>query len=238
MSAQINNSVRSTVEVESSGRSGKQYCTATSASTGNPKIQPTIRPAAERRRPPDRGIIPLAAKDRIGPKLWALYGKVDTPILLKDDRYIESGLNDFYRDSQGWAFLLVPYVAENDPSRASIADAAYRRAVALGITERPELFLSCLYHYQLPEYRCLAIHQDEPADVIEADKCLVMIEYERARLADQLAASRLAFDSSKKIKPVSVLNAETHSNNVIFALNTLYIHHHYDESSLTSLWQR
>jgi hypothetical protein len=237
MSAQVNNSLKSAPIVEQADLLAQSKNSASNPPNAPPqeKIQPTIRPAEQRRTPPDRGVIPLAAKDRIGPKIWALYGRVDTPVLLKDDRYIEASFNGFYRDQNGWAFLLVPYVSEDDPNRAEIADAAYRRAVALGIIERPEVFLTCLYHYQLPEYRILAIHLDEPDDVIEEDKCLVIVDYECARLADQLTAACISVDANRKIKPVSVLNADGLSNNLIFALNTLFIHHNYDEASLNAL---
>ena len=201
----------------------------------SPKVSAQIRPSNERRTPPDRGIVPLAAKERIGPKIWSLYGKVDHPTLLKDDRFVEASLNDFYRDKNGWAFLLIPYVAEDDPNRPAIADAAYRRAVALGITERPEVFFTCLYHFQLPEYRCIAIHNDDAKDVVEEDKCLVMVEYESARWADQLTDARVTIKAGRKIRPVTLDNVAEPSNNLIFALNTLYIHHGYGQEQLASL---
>lgn len=201
----------------------------------DPKVNAQIRPANERRTPPDRGIIPLAAKERIGPKIWSLYAKVDQPCILKDDRFIDPSMNDFYRDQNGWAFLLLPYAAEDHPNRAEIADAAYRRAVALGITERPEVFFACLYHFQLPEYRCIAIHKDAPNDVIEEDKCVVMAEYEAARWADQLGNASITIDPQKKIRPVVIEHVAEPSNNLIFALNTLYIHHGYAKDQLSAL---
>ena len=62
-----------------------------------------------------------------------------------------------------------------------------------------------------------------------------MLGYETARLAEQLQGAELTIDADKKIKPVNVLNVNAPSNNLLFALNTLYIHHNYSHEALGSL---
>lgn len=205
---------------------------------GQTSVKPTpdLRPAEERRRPPDRGIILLQAKDRIGPKIWALYGKVDKPTILKDDLYLDNSLNDFYRDANGYAFLLLPYFTEDDPNRFEAADAAYRRAAALGITEKPEVFFTCVYQFQLPDYRCVAIHKDKAEDILEEEKCLTLMAFEKARLSPQLEDALFLVESSRKIKPVDIISKGEASPNLTFALNMLAIHHHYDSEGLQAAW--
>lgn len=206
---------------------------------GNPA--PSLRPPEQRRTPPDRGIVLLEAKGRIGPHVWALYGRVEKPVILKDDLYLDNSLNEFYRDSEGQAFILLPYLAESeseadDVKRMELADAAYRRAIALGVTERPEIFFSCVYQFQVPDYRCVAIHSDRGSDILQEDKCLRLIAFEQARLKDQLAKPSFHIESGKKIQPLTIRSAGEPSNNLLYALNTLVIHHGYTEDGINALW--
>lgn len=203
-----------------------------------PELQPELRPQQQRRQQPDRGIIPIQAKGRIGPELWALFGKVDKPVILKDDLYLNSEDNEFYRDSQGRAFLLLPYVEESNPQRYQIADAAFRRAVALGICERPEVFFTCLYQYQLPEYRCIHVHADKSEDVLEENKCLLLMAFEKARLQSTMGTAQFTLERDKKIAPVTVHSTGKASNNLLFALNTLVLHHGYDQARVNHAWER
>ncbi len=198
---------------------------------------PSLRPDHLRRTPPDRGIIPLEAKGRIGPAIWALYGKVDRPVILKDDVYIDNKLNDFYRDAQGWAFLLLPYIAEDATDRFEQADAAYRRAVALGITERPEIFFTCVYQFQLPEYRCIDAHADRGEHIVEEQKCLLLMGFEKARLGDALGLTGFSLRPNDKTKPVAIDSSGKASTNLVFALNTLVLHHNYDLAALQRAWE-
>ena len=62
--------------------------------------------------------------------------------------------------------------------------------------------------------------------------------YEQARLADQLGVTHFTVDAVKKIKPVTVLSGGEPSNNLLFAVNTLVLHHGYDSEKLTQLWRR
>ena len=198
-----------------------------------------LRPQSQRRVPPDRGIVLLDAKDRIGPRIWALYGKVERPVVLRDDLYLDNALNDFYRDQDGRAFLLLPYIAADARDRFDRADAAYRRAVALGVTERPEIFFTCVYLFQLPEYRCVHIHADEADQVLEEEKCIQLMEFEKLRQLDELGASRFSVQRDRKIMPVSVqceIDSGRPSTNLLFALNTLALHHGYDAPRLQSVW--
>lgn len=198
-----------------------------------------LRPQSQRRVPPDRGIVLLDAKDRIGPRIWALYGKVDRPVVLRDDLYLDNSLNDFYRDNNGQAFLLLPYIAADAADRFEQADAAYRRAVALGVTERPEIFFTCVYLFQLPEYRCVHIHADDADQVLEEQKCLQLMEFEKLRLLDEMGATRFSVQADRKILPVSVhcaLESGRPSTNLLFALNSLVLHHRYSAAGLQSVW--
>ncbi len=198
---------------------------------------PELRPESERRTKPDRGIVLLQAKDRIGPFIWALYGKVERPVILKDDLYIDNSLNDFYRDEQGRCFLLLPYVSDDDPKCFEVADAAYRRAVALGVVERPEIFFTCVYQFQLPEYRCIDIHSDSGNEILEVDKCITLLNFEKARLG--MASKTIGFELvDRKIKPVVMHADQEPSINMEFALNSLALHHEYDAAKLTDLWSR
>lgn len=200
-----------------------------------------MRSPEQRRRPPDRGIVLLDAKDRIGPKIWALYGKVDRPTVLRDDLYIDSALNDFYRDNDGYAFLLLPYTSPDSPDHFAIADAAYRRAVALGVTEKPEIFFTCVYQFQLPEYRCIHIHADVGEQILEADKCLRLMAFEKLRLLDEMGETRFSVQADKKIFPVSIHCANAGakpSTNLQLALNTLVLHHGFDSQQLQAAWSR
>ena len=200
-----------------------------------------LRPESSRRVPPDRGIVLLDAKDRIGPKIWALYGKVERPVVLKDDLYLDNSLNDFYRDANGYPFLLLPYVSEDDQNRFEIADAAYRRAVALGVTERPEIFFTCVYLFQLPDYRCVHIHADKGDDILPEEKCLQLLEFEQLRLMDEMGRTQFTVQPGKKILPVTITCEHTQmqpSTNLQFALNTLVLHHAYDATKLQRVWER
>lgn len=208
------------------------------SSTHGQPIEAELRPEQQRRKPPDRGIIPIQAKGRIGPELWALFGKVDKPVILKDDRYLNAEDNEFYRDPQGRAFLLLPYVEESNPQRYEIADAAFRRAVALGVCERPEVFFTCLYQFQLPEYRCIHVHADKPEDVLEEGKCLLLMAFEKARLKTEMGAAGFTLERHKKITPVAVHSMGQASNNLIFALNTLVLHHNYDLVQVNRAWEQ
>lgn len=200
-----------------------------------------LRDESQRRSPPDRGIVLLEAKDRIGPMIWALYGKVDRPTVLKDDLYIDNALNDFYRDSSGYPFLLLPYVSVAAANRFEIADAAYRRSVALGVTERPEIFFTCVYQFQLPEYRCLHIHADKSDEVLEEEKCLRLMHFEKLRLLDEMGETHFSLRADTKLFPVVVHCQQadaTPSMNLQFALNTLVLHHGYGVEQLTAAWHR
>jgi hypothetical protein len=197
---------------------------------------PERRSPEQRRVPPDRGIVLLQAKGRIGPEVWALYGKVERPVVLKDDLYIDNRLNDFYRDAMGRAFVLLPYVPEDVPNRFELADAAYRRAVALGVTEQPEIFFTCVYQFQLPDYRCIGIHADQDNEILSEPKCLQLLYFEQARLAEQMGATHLSIQTGVKIKPVTVRSKGEPSNNLLFALNTLVLHHGYDVDQLCKVW--
>lgn len=208
------------------------------SSTNGQPIAAELRPEHQRRTLPDRGIIPIQAKGRIGPELWALFGKVDKPVILKDDLYLNADDNEFYRDQQGRAFMLLPYVEESNPQRYEIADAAFRRAVALGVCERPEVFFTCLYQFQLPEYRCIHVHADKPEDVLEEHKCLLLMAFEKARLKTEMGATGFTLDRQKKINPVTVLSMSEASNNLIFALNTLVLHYNYDLIQVNLAWEQ
>lgn len=207
----------------------------------NPVSHGELRHESQRRCPPDRGIVLLEAKDRIGPMIWALYGKVDKPTVLKDDLYVDNALNDFYRDSNGFPFLLLPFVSAAAANRFEVADAAYRRAVALGVIERPEIFFTCVYQFQLPEYRCLHIHADRGAEVLEEEKCLRLMNFEKLRLLDEMGETHFTLRTETKLFPVEVhcqhADAEP-SMNLQFALNTLVIHHGYNAEQLASAWHR
>ena len=206
------------------------------SSQPNDQNSPALRPDHQRRVPPDRGIIPLEAKERIGPKIWALYGKVDRPVILKDDLYIDNKFNEFYRDQNGWAFLLLPYIPENAPDRFEQADAAYRRAVALGVTERPEIFFTCVYQFQLPDYRCIDAHTDRGDEIVEEEKCLLLMAFEKARLADVMGATGFTLHRGEKINPVTIHCSGKPSTNLVFAVNTLVLHHGYDLVKLQQAW--
>lgn len=200
-----------------------------------------LRPETERRVPPDRGIVLLDAKDRIGPKIWALYGRVDRPAVLRDDLYLDSALNDFCRDSNGYPFILLPYVPPDAENRFELADAAYRRAVALGVTEKPEIFFTCVYQFQLPEYRCVHIHADRGDQILEEEKCLRLMEFEKLRQFEELGTVTIAVNIDRKILPVSLHceNAQAEpSTNMQFALNTLVLHHGYNADKLQQAWDR
>lgn len=200
-----------------------------------------LRPQSQRRRPPDRGIVLLDAKDRIGPSIWALYGKVDRPVVLRDDLYLDNALNDFYRDDNGRAFLLLPYASEESPQRFEIADSAYRRAVALGVTEKPEIFFTCVYQFQLPEFRCIHIHADSGDQILEEDKCLRLMTFEKLRLMDSMGSTDFSVKPATKIFPVQIHceNSQAEpSMNLQFALNTLVLHHGYDLARLRSAWNQ
>lgn len=200
-----------------------------------------VRPESQRRVPPDRGIILLDAKDRIGPKIWALYGKVERPVVLKDDLYVDNALNDFYRDLDGYPFLLLPYVAPETPEHYTVADAAYRRAVALGVTERPEIFFTCVYLFQLPEYRCVHIHADQPDEVLNEEKCLQLMAFEKLRLWDSLTNAQFSVAAGTKILPVTVeavIPSAKPSTNLLFAVNSLALHHGYSANRLQAAWDQ
>lgn len=198
-----------------------------------------LRPDFQRRKPPDRGIVLLAAKGRLGPKIWALYGKVERPVVLRDDCYLDNAQNPFYRDQDGHAFLLVPYIAPDTASSFELADAAYRRAVALGVIEKPEIFFTCVYQFQLPEFRCLHIHADKADEVLEEDKCIQLMGFEKLRLRYEPGTLRFSVEQGKKLMPVTVhceRNAAAPSTNLLFALNSLVLHHYYNVSKLQSVW--
>ncbi len=208
-------------------------------SQADPTHRHAVRPASERRKPPDRGIVLLEAKDRIGPRIWALHGKVERPVVLRDDYYVDNTDNDFYRDHNGHAFLLLPYVAPDAEDRFAVADAAYRRAVALGVTERPEIFFTCVYLFQLPEYRCIHIHADREEDILSEAKCLQLMHFEKLRMLDELGRVRFGVRDGRKVMPV-----ECHcerpdagpSTNLTFALNSLVLHHAYSAGQLQAAW--
>ena len=201
--------------------------------------QAELRPQAQRRVPPDRGIVLLDAKGRIGPRIWALYGRVDRPVVLKDDYYLDNSLNPFYRDAQGHAFLLLPFVEPDAADRYEIADAAYRRAVALGITESPEIFFTCVYQFQLPEYRCVNIHADTAEEKLPESKYLQLMVFEKLRLGYPSGALRFVVEVGKKIMPVTVQREQTTiepSTNLLFAVNSLVLHYGYDTDRLQAAW--
>ena len=202
----------------------------------NQQAEPERRPEQQRRPQPDRGIILLDAKDRIGPKIWALYGRVEKPVILRDDTYIDNRFNGYYRDAQGHAFLLVPLVDDNAPDRYEQADLAYRRAVALGVTEGPELFFTCLYQFEIPDYCCVDIHAAKPDEILLEDKCLTLMGFEKARLAPGLDSVEFVVAAGLKVKPVSVLHASAESSNLMFATNTLVLHHGYGADQLNQCW--
>lgn len=197
-----------------------------------------LRPESQRRTPPDRGLVLLQAKDRVGPEIWVLYGKVDRPVILRDDLYLDNSLNDFYRDNKGRCFLLVPYAEEQTPNRYQIADEAYKRAMALGITERPEIFFTCVYQFQLPEYCCIDIHAARGKEILEENKCHTLIGFEKARLAEQMGPTRFSVQQGKKIQPVTIHAEAEASINLKFALNTLILHHGYSGDKLQSCWDK
>lgn len=195
-----------------------------------------VRAPDQRRRPPDRGIVLLSAKDRIGPEIWALYGKVDKPTILKDDLYLDPTKNNFCRDKHGHCFLLLPFVDPDASQRFEVADNAYRRARALGVTEKPEIFFTCVYQFQLPDYRCIDVHRSKGDEILEEEKCAKLIGFEKARLYDQLSDAQFNVHKQSKINPVTIYSAGQPSTNLIFALNNLVLHHSYSTESLQQLW--
>ena len=203
-----------------------------------PMTSPQLRSPEQRRVPPDRGIVLLDAKGRLGPKIWVLYGKVQLPAILKDDKYVDNRHNEFYRDSQGRAFLLVPYISPDDPKRYELADAIYRRAVGLGVTESSMIFFTCVYQFEIPDYACIAIHSSSGDDVLAEDKCHTLLQFEQARLGEQMGQTYFTVEAGRKVKPVSVQSAVPPSNNLLFAANMLVLHHRYGADDLQALWER
>jgi len=197
-----------------------------------------VRAPDQRRRPPDRGIVLLSAKDRIGPEIWALYGKVDKPTILKDDLYLDPSKNNFCRDKLGHCFLLLPYANPEAADCFEIADNAYRRARALGVTEKPEIFFTCVYQFQLPDYRCIDVHRSKGEEILEEDKCIKLVTFEKARLFDQISDAQFNVHRQSKINPVTIYCAGQPSTNLVFALNNLVLHHNYTTEALQQLWEQ
>lgn len=212
------------------------------ATTADPDFQTVcypekkLRTPEQRRSPPDRGIVLLDAKERLGPQIWALYGRVDVPVVLKDDLYLDNRFNDFYRDNNGHAFLLLPAIVQDPAARYEVADAAFRRAVALGVTENPIIFFTCVYQMQLPDYCCVDIHTAAPKEVLPEEKCRTLLHFEQARLGDEMGEAWFSVDHGKKMNPVTIHCAGATSINLEFALNTLVLHHGYLAGDLQGLW--
>jgi hypothetical protein len=197
-----------------------------------------LRSPEQRRVPPDRGIVLLEAKGRVGPKIWALYGKVDQPVILKDDKFVDNRYNEFYRDNQGRAFLLLPLIAPDDAERYELADAAYRRAVGLGVTENAMIFFTCVYQFDIPDYCCIAIHSATGQDVLEEDKCHTLLRFEQARLGERMGTTEFLVEVGKKVKPVAIQSDVPASANLDFAANMLVLHHQYTAVELQQLWDQ
>ena len=206
------------------------------SSLNDKSLAARLRGPEQRRVPPDRGIVLLSAKGRIGPQIWALYGKVDTPAILKDDKYEDNRDNEFYRDSKGCALLLLPYVSQDDPKRYELVDKIYRRSVGLGITESSMIFFTCVYQFDVPDYCCIAVHEASGDDILAEEKCHTLVHFERARLGEQMGETRFSVEQGRKVKPVTIHSNRPASTNLALALNMLVLHHQYSEKALQTLW--
>lgn len=199
-------------------------------------LSPQLRDPDKRRVPPDRGIVLLDAKGRIGPQIWALYGKVDSPVILKDDKYLDNRHNEFYRDDKGRAFLLLPVIAADDTDRYEKVDAVYRRSVGLGVTENAMIFFTCVYQFDIPDHCCIAIHSASGHDVLAEDKCRTLMRFEQARVGQDMGYIEFRVDATKKVKPVSIISDIPATPNLQFAANMLVLHHRYSALQLQALW--
>ena len=78
-------------------------------------------------------------------QVWLIFGKVDRPKYLKDKTYEEDIYNNIYKDTKGYAYLLIPL---NDMSK-DFGTRTFEQMWNMGIREYPNYILSLIYEYEI-----------------------------------------------------------------------------------------
>lgn len=137
---------------------------------GNPYV-PELTPKNERMKRPESGIATF--------KTWGdaeccvLYGNVDMPQWMKDDKYAKPEDNSLYRDSKGRGYLLVPLLALG-PTYNHAIEQYYARACDLGLLADFRAFAMLVYNADLADDACKVLIQPANRALSEMD-CLAII---------------------------------------------------------------
>lgn len=114
----------------------------------------------DRRDPPQSGVASFL--DWNGNEICVLYGNVNAPRFMKDDRYQDDRYNGLYRDKLNRPYLLVPLL-KLGASALDDVNMYWQRATDIGLRCHPAAFGVTLYsmnlasmpHDELTEHECL-----------------------------------------------------------------------------------
>jgi hypothetical protein len=82
---------------------------------------------------------------------WVIYGKVNSPVLLKDKIYEDDIYNSIYKDKKGYAYLIIPLLPLND-NQIEFVSKVYDQAYNMGLKENYNLFIPVVYGLDLVNY--------------------------------------------------------------------------------------
>lgn len=116
------------------------------------ELPPAERQEHERREKLNGGLFLTSAfgNNTARSEFWLIFGSVDSPRFLKDDKYLDDDLNDLYRDANGRAYMLLPLL----PFGKSISETVevwYHKACELGFRESFLTFATGIYNLEITD---------------------------------------------------------------------------------------
>lgn len=82
---------------------------------------------------------------------WVIFGKVDSPVFMKDRIYEDELYNSLYKDDNKRAYLLIPLLPLND-KQVEFVGKVYTEAYNMGLRENINLFAPSVYGLDLTDY--------------------------------------------------------------------------------------
>ena len=97
---------------------------------------------------------------------WIIFGKVDSPVFLKDRIYVDDNYNSLYKDKNGYAYMLFPLLTV-DKNQLDAVIRIYDQAWELGLRENYNFIIPLIYGMDIVNITDVAKNYSESYSIEE-----------------------------------------------------------------------
>lgn len=191
---------------------------------------PELTPASERREALTSGVALLnywspAPHD----KVWVVFGNVDHPQFMKDDKYLDISYNGLYHDKEGRAYILIPLITMDHRASGQI-ETIYKGLLDIGVQVDFRVFAVTVYQSTLTDYK--QVISDSKDYILSEEDCLAIMRWHCGRYAPSDLNMHITKGQVKYATFTGALGNKKLYNNINYVATTLLCHHDYTHEAI------